>query len=214
MDILGSLIAIAAWGMIIIISSLIASLIAQLGNVESKFTLGLIIQGLYVILSLIAALMMGGLKGFGLSLNIPITLAALVIAVPIGIPPAYIASKLARDYKPPFIPENFRERAIIALIVAPLGEEFLFRGLLEGQLLKNMNLWLAIAIPALLFSIIHTIPFSDSPRGFLYTLLVTALIIGLLAGYLRAISGSLSPAIITHASFNLAGMLVDQLLSS
>ncbi len=211
MDVLAILTALAAWGIVLLISSLTTSLVAQVGKVKSDFILGVVIQVLYILLSLIVAGLTGNLSRLGLSLNASLSLIGLFVAVAVGLPLAFAASKLGGDYRPSFFPENFREKLILALIFAPLGEEILFRGLLEGMLLTSLDLWSAVVIPALLFSMVHAIPFSDSPRPFLLSLLMSALILGLLAGYLRAVSNSLLPAIAVHVGFNLAGNLVDWL---
>ncbi len=209
MEALGVLYAIACWGIVLGASSFLTSIVAQLGKIEDKFVLGVVVQVSNALLSVLAAAVTGSLDKLGLSLDLPLSIIAFVIAVSAGLPLAYLAARLAGDYEPSFIPEDPRERIVLALVFAPLGEELLFRGLLEGQLLGILDLWMAVAIPALLFSLVHAIPFSGSPRAFLYTLLASALLIGLLAGYLRAISGSLLPAVAVHAGFNFAGNLVD-----
>ncbi len=209
MDVLAALTALAVWGIVLLVSSLATSLVAQFWKIENKFALGVTVQVLYALLSVMAASSTGNLDRMGLALDVPLSLIALAAAVAVGLPLAFVASKLGGDYRPAFISEDIRERLVLALVFAPLGEELLFRGLLEGMLLASLNLWLAVVIPALLFSIIHVVPFSDSPKTFLSSLLISALLVGLLAGYLRAISDSLLPAIAVHAGFNLAGNLVD-----
>ncbi len=94
----------------------------------------------------------------------------------------------------------------------------LFRGLLEGRLLSSLGagsratLWIAIVIPAALFSLVHVAPFSKAPRVYLASVMTGAFVLGLLAGLFRAVSGSLATAVVTHACFNLVGMLVEEIL--
>ena len=79
---------------------------------------------------------------------------------------------------------------------------------MEGYLLKYVDGWIAILIPAILFTAIHIIPYSSAPFTILIYVLTGAFILGLLAGYFRAVSRSLIPAIITHAIFNFSGIIV------
>ncbi len=206
------LIAIAWWGVAVGVSLFTASLIAKLGRIEDGFTQGVIIQLSFAVLSVLVVGVAGSIHDLGLSLDLRLSIIALIVAVSIGLPLAYLAATLTGNYRPPFVPEDPRERIAVALIIAPIGEELLFRGLLEGQLLKSSSMWVAVTIPALLFSLMHVAPFSGSPKAFLGTLLVSALVLGLLAGYLRAISNSLLPAIAVHAGFNLAGNLISLLI--
>ncbi len=213
MDLIMTFMAIVIWGLIIFIASLISSLMAKLKDI-GMFFLGMNVQVLHILLSLLAASVTGNLSRMGFIIEMPLSLTGLLVAVVTGFPLTLLTSKLSEDYKPKFIPDNAVERLILSLVFAPLGEEILFRGLLEGMLITSLNLWLAVAIPATLFSIIHMIPFSDSPRRYLCSLLISALLLGLLASYLRDISGSLLPAIAVHFGFNLSGELVYQLKSA
>ena len=57
------------------------------------------------------------------------------------------------------------------LIVAPLFEEFLFRGLIMGELKKIMRPWAAILIQAVIFGVAHGFLFQSVFTGFLGILL-------------------------------------------
>ncbi len=62
----------------------------------------------------------------------------------------------------PDIPGGVAERLFL-LLLAPLGEELLFRGLLEGYLLISLgggNCSIAVVVPALLFSVTHYMRFT------------------------------------------------------
>ncbi|GAC1662754.1 MAG: hypothetical protein NVS9B15_26030 [Acidobacteriaceae bacterium] len=93
-------------------------------------------------------------------------------------------------------------------IGAPIQEEVIFRGLLQSVLARSIAStpkWVAasgiaasLAIAAL-FGLIHL---EVGP----WTALA-ALVLGVLAGELRRRSGSLLPAIVCHAIFNLGGLL-------
>ena len=77
-------------------------------------------------------------------------------------------------------------------LVAPVLEECLFRGAIEGHLLKKMKPWAAILISALLFGIVHMNPAQ----------VVYASLIGIVLGWLYWRSGSVLPSIVAHVLNN------------
>ncbi len=108
----------------------------------------------------------------------------------------------------PGIEQNPIQYFLIALTLAPTGEETLFRGLFLGYMLRqDVNPWLAIIVSATLFSIMHMLPFYNAPIIQQAFVLVTAFLMSVIAGYLRKKTESLISAIITHAGFNLGGMI-------
>ena len=98
---------------------------------------------------------------------------------------------------------GFFKFVTIALILAPVGEEMLFRGVLETSLLV-WGIWIATVIPAILFALIHMAPFKGSSPKFMTVIISSAFVLGFLSGYFRAISGSLLPAYVVHMTFNLS----------
>ena len=80
-----------------------------------------------------------------------------------------------------------------ACIFAPIGEEIGFRGILLGGLLKTRcRTWIAILISALVFASFH---------GFGANF-VTAMLFGILVGWLYWRTGSIIPGIIIHITNN------------
>lgn len=80
-----------------------------------------------------------------------------------------------------------------ACIFAPIGEEIGFRGLvLDGLLKTRCRPWLAILISALLFALLHGLGAN----------FVTALLFGILVGWLYWRTGSIIPGIIIHVTNN------------
>ena len=74
-------------------------------------------------------------------------------------------------------------------IMAPLVEELLFRGAIQGHLLrKGMNPWVALFIASAIFGIVHMNPVQ----------ILFAFAIGLIFGWLYYRTGSLVPGIIGH----------------
>ena len=88
----------------------------------------------------------------------------------------------------------------------------MFRGLLQTLLeiyypgkirLRSFNLSAGALVSALLFAAVHiAIARLGATSGEVLYIVFGAFVLGLLAGWLRSMSGSLLPAIIVHALFN------------
>ena len=87
-------------------------------------------------------------------------------------------------------------------IMAPISEELLFRGIIQGELRKAMPEWLAVVIQALLFAVFHM-----QPVQILYVI-TPALMLGAAYAWTR----SLWVPIIMHITFNFLGSVVPPLL--
>lgn len=80
-----------------------------------------------------------------------------------------------------------------ACIFAPIGEEICFRGIILGGLLKTRcRPWIAILVSAIIFASFH---------GFGANF-VTAMLFGILVGWLYWRTGSIIPGIIIHITNN------------
>ena len=77
-------------------------------------------------------------------------------------------------------------------LLAPLAEEFVFRGAILRSLLTQMKPWTAIAVSALLFSLVHINP-AQLPFAFLA---------GILLGWMYWRTGSILPGIAFHWANN------------
>ncbi|HUR58448.1 MAG TPA: glutamate-5-semialdehyde dehydrogenase [Opitutaceae bacterium] len=86
----------------------------------------------------------------------------------------------------------------LAVIIAPLTEEFLFRGLILRGLIGRWKPWAAIVISALLFALIHLNP-AQMPVAFL---------LGLVLGWIYVHTRSLGLCMIGHAVNNTGAYLV------
>lgn len=88
---------------------------------------------------------------------------------------------------------------IYTVLIAPICEETIFRGLVltifDGKLPK----WLGILISALVFALIHL----PSPIAFIYTLTL-----GVVLGFLRYRTKSLVPCVLAHIIFNATNYLL------
>lgn len=90
---------------------------------------------------------------------------------------------------------------------APIQEEMIFRGLLQSVLarsfaLRGASAHAAVLIVAVLFGVIHLVVGPVTA--------LCALVLGGIAGELRLRGGSLLPAVIVHALFNLCGVFWPQ----
>jgi membrane protease YdiL (CAAX protease family) len=107
-------------------------------------------------------------------------------------PPAWLVKLFSSRHRAP--PIEF----LAALVVAPLTEEAIFRGLILRGLLRRYAAPRAILVSAVLFALWHRNPYQ----------FVTAFSGGLLAGWLYVRTRSLWPCVIVHALINLKPTLV------
>lgn len=91
---------------------------------------------------------------------------------------------------------------IYAVIMAPIGEELIFRGVTLRAARKAMPFWLANLFQALLFGIFHM----NVIQG------AYAFALGILLGYICEKSGSIYYSIFLHFLFNLYGTCMPEFL--
>lgn len=103
---------------------------------------------------------------------------------------------------------NINMLSVILLI--PIGEELIFRGYIQGRILRGLNYWQAILVSAILFSLLHA-PYIElifeSGIGSWATSYLT-LFGGLIAGALYYKSNSIGVPIIFHVFWNLTVQLI------
>ena len=223
---LGTLYAVALWAAAFVPASLagsrIASRIRALRESRSLTLSGLPIQCLFIALSMAVASyapphldLLAMLTRVSPS-AITASLESIAIA-PLSAAASYVLTKttslpqrLDREAMPRMLEEMSRIGAVdaaILLILAPIGEEMLFRGLLEGEMLAfRAPLAVAIVVPATLFALIHLEPFRELKPQARAFIVANAFILGALTSYLMALTGSLIPSIVCHASANLGGI--------
>ena len=102
---------------------------------------------------------------------------------------------------PEMFKEAFREMAeqmndgyglMAVAVMAPLFEEFIFRGVMLDGLLKRKSTWAAILISAALFGLVHLNPWQ----------FVAAMVIGTFAGWVYSRTRNLSYCILSHFANN------------
>jgi hypothetical protein len=95
--------------------------------------------------------------------------------------------------------------AIGAALLAPLGEEVLFRGLLLRSLRRRMDPAVAVGVQALAFAFAH--PLVSPSLGDLKVVPALALL-GVAAGMAAVATGDLGAPILLHVGFNLISTLL------
>jgi membrane protease YdiL (CAAX protease family) len=86
---------------------------------------------------------------------------------------------------------------VAVAILAPLLEEFLFRGLLQNSLMPHMPAWAAILLSAAIFAAVHMDAYAFPP----------IFLLGAGFGYLYYVTGSLRVCILMHVINNGAAVL-------
>ncbi len=133
--------------------------------------------------------------------NAPLTLWGLVLVTAVGV----VIEPLMELF-----PESLFDRlneavgrggitVLLLVVVAPLCEEIFFRGLVLEQVWRNRGTLWAVVASSLLFGLVH------AP---MWPQVVNAFAVGVILGYIYALSGSLIPVIIIHAVNNAAAYLM------
>lgn len=91
--------------------------------------------------------------------------------------------------------------AIAIVVVAPVVEEFIFRGLIMTRLSRAMPGWLAVVLSAAIFGLCHM-----HPVWFGY-----AFVLGAIFGLIDLRTGSILPSILGHFAFNAIGQVFSLL---
>jgi membrane protease YdiL (CAAX protease family) len=175
-----------------------------------KITIPLIIILSAGVAALIMTFLAGGTKGmaeYGIAVSPASYLFAATLAgILVGGALAYVAALYPAP--PPFDVSKLRPWMIFVYFVlaAPVQEELIFRGLLQTTIARDVSVpkgfWAShfpVVFVAALFGVIHL----DSGR----VVAAEAVLLGLIAGELRRMSGSLVPAILFHALLNAASAL-------
>ena len=185
-------------------------------NPGRELIAGIVAQMMFLFLSLITAHLVDIEDTITYSINKEVLIislysfgAFLLISVLIN----YINTYLVQGCDAIPIPGDALRRSKVLVLfslifLAPLGEETLFRGLVEGYLIMTREpTYVVILLPALLFTIIHIQPLRRTR-----VLLAEVFLAGMILSYLRTVTASLIPAIIGHSALNIGGLLLFSLI--
>lgn len=135
------------------------------------------------------------LKDVGLVGAKPLTVVAGAVAgVPLGVI-EYLVLRPAPLF-PSFQLGYFTEISVYMLVFVALGEELLFRGLIQTSLSKYFGPWQGVIFSSVIFAVMHTVWRSPLEIGFTFAA-------GVLLGYTYKKTGSLAPGIAIHTLDNI-----------
>jgi len=100
---------------------------------------------------------------------------------------------------------------LVAVLLAPVAEELMFRGLLLRTFMHRLRFWLAAALSSLLFGAFHMYEV-DTLTGAI-TLACSVGMLGFVNCYLVRITGRLTPGIMVHATYNALAVATVLLLA-
>jgi uncharacterized protein len=133
-------------------------------------------------------------------------IAALVVLIAAGDALLYVSG---RDLVTAFQTQSYTTAAAAgwlpamlaaAILIAPAGEEAMFRGFLfRGWARSPRSVWLAIIVISILWAMLHI--------QYDWTGILQIFVIGLFLGWMRWRSGSVVLTFLLHALFNLEGTL-------
>lgn len=99
----------------------------------------------------------------------------------------------------PYLASSSVGGIVLLAALAGLGEELLFRGVIQIWLAERTPLWLALAAASLLFGVGHWLSASYA---------VLASLIGAWLGILLLLSGNLLAPMVAHAAYDVVALLV------
>jgi membrane protease YdiL (CAAX protease family) len=103
---------------------------------------------------------------------------------------------------------QFLLSALTVSLVAPLAEEFVFRGLLMRWLMPFARVAGAVLISGLIFGLVHG-QYAQHPGAQGWLLTAELVLAGIVLGWWAARTGSLRTSFATHAAFNLTATLLS-----
>ena len=147
--------------------------------------------------------------GFGLLVSL---LSTMLMGIAMN-----IAGVESQDIKMPTSNLSILQIIIFVFLYSSIAEEMLFRGFLlnilkpireKGISLFNRKVSLGVIISAIMFGLIHIIPFnSDNNMIFTIGMFISPTILGIFAGYYQEKFDNNAYAIIVHMSGNLMGII-------
>ncbi len=203
--------------LLMLVATVVASLAIFLGNQQAASDLLFlgVVEGLAIAFGLLVGVriadagaaeifLLRRVPGWMLLASVPLAAAASLLTATLEGPlirvvpmPDDIAFRLAQLLYPEDAGGWLRVMLVV-VIVAAVGEELLFRGLFLRGFVLRYGRGPALALSSLLFAVVHL-----NPWGF-----ASIFLAGWLLGWLVLRCGSLWPAILVHAIYNLCSVLL------
>ncbi|NJL92602.1 MAG: CPBP family intramembrane metalloprotease [Anaerolineae bacterium] len=139
----------------------------------------------------------GSVMLVSLALAAGLDTAGLVLGVPLDSLPTPL------DDLPRAETGAFLAALVVVVVLRPLVEELIFRGVLYTTLRQRMSVWAAVVLSSAIFAALH---YAYDPT-YLWWGLVQPLVLGLVAGLVRASTQSTQAALASHAMFGFFVML-------
>lgn len=146
--------------------------------------------------------LVGGVVALGLAGAVGMALS--YISQLLGHPVDQVGHEALQTLRDEFSVELLINLIISAVILAPLTEELLFRGVFQTSLLRVFKgaRWPALLIASVIFALLHISVVTS------WQSLVPLFVLGLVFGYLYERTGSLITPILAHAVFNAANIAI------
>ena len=164
--------------------------------------------------------------GWGLVCALAVWPIAIQLLVPLSLRAARFLSQwawqvnytvqphtLLREMSEVTAPVNWWLLVILAVVIAPLAEEILFRGLLQGAMVRLLrSRWIAIVVSAAIFSVLH-LAIRDNPSAgeapvAQVETIPSLFLLGLALGYSYEKSRSLYRPMVIHLAFNALSLIM------
>ncbi len=126
-------------------------------------------------------------------------LALLVWCLRTAWPPVRRLVELVEDRLGPHLADASPWGIVLLAALAGLGEELLFRGLIQDGLAQRLPLWLALGVASLLFGAGHWLSASYA---------VLASVIGAYLGFVYLLSGNLFVPVVAHGVYDVVALAV------
>jgi uncharacterized protein len=133
---------------------------------------------------------------WGVAATVPLVLMFLaMLRWPIG-PLARVKKFCLYEVVPLLDESSWSEIALISLS-AGVGEEMLFRGVIQTSIASAIGLWAGLVLASLLFGLLHPIS---------VTYMIIASILGLYLGLVMILAGNLLTGMVVHALYDFAAL--------
>jgi membrane protease YdiL (CAAX protease family) len=106
---------------------------------------------------------------------------------------------LVEEHLTPYLAGASAGGIVLVSLMAGIGEEVLFRGVMQAGLADRLPAWLAVGIAAVLFGVAHWLTVSYA---------VFATLIGIYLGILFLVTGNLLAPAVTHALYDVVALSV------
>jgi uncharacterized protein len=136
--------------------------------------------------------------GYGVAATLPL-LALLRWCLRTGWGPVRRLVDLVEEHLTPYLAGASAGGIVLVSLMAGIGEEVLFRGVIQAGLADRLPAWLAVGIAAVLFGVAHWLTVSYA---------VFATLIGVYLGILFLVTENLVAPVVTHALYDVVALSV------